>query len=163
MNEGDKLDFLNGKMDKVDKKLLNLLQEDSSISLRELAEKVELSSPSVKKRIKKLEDSGIIRGYSALLDPEKVGNDVTAFVEVLFNAPDEEDQFIENIQELPEVQECHHISGNFSILLKVRAKNTKSLKKLVLDEINLLGGVQQTRTVLVLATYKEDTKTKIYD
>ncbi len=148
-------------MDNIDKKILELLQDNGKRSLTDMAAEVGLSAPSVNERIKKLEKSGIISRYTAILDAKKTGNDITAFIKVLLTNPEDESGFIVEMMKLNEVQECHHITGDFSLFLKVKAGNMESLKKIVLDEINSFKGVQQTRTILALASYKEDTKVTV--
>ncbi len=148
-------------MDNTDRKILELIQENSKRSLTDLATEVGLSAPSVNERIKKLEKSGVINRYTAVLDAKKTGNDMTVFIKVLLTKPEDEIEFIKEMMSLKEVQECHHITGDFSLLLKVKTSNTESLKKIVLDVINSFKGVQQTRTILALATHKEDTKVNV--
>src|SRR2546428_5211519 len=107
-------------LDLIDRKLLALVQDDAKLSQAELARSVGLTAPSVNERIRKLERAGYIRGYVAVLDPKRLGQDVTAFVEVFIEQPKFEAGFIEAVSRLDEVLECHHITGEFSLLLKVR-------------------------------------------
>jgi Lrp/AsnC family leucine-responsive transcriptional regulator len=85
-----------------------------------------------------------------------VGVPVTAFVEVFIEHPRLEPHFIERVRKMDEVQECHYVTGEFSLLLKVRVADMASLQKLLIEELNACEGVRQTRTVIVLSTLKEE-------
>src|SRR5882672_5363975 len=139
-------------LDLIDRKLLALLQDDAKISQAELAKAVGLTAPSVNERIRKLERGGIIRGYVTLLDERKLGQDITAFVEIFIEHPKFEAGFIEAVGDLDEVLECHHITGEFSLLLKVRVQDMAAFRKLLIEKLNTVRGVRQTRTLIVLAT-----------
>ena len=147
----------NGTLDPTDRRILALLQDNAKMPQAEMAKTVGLTAPSVNERIRKLERAGYIRGYVTLLDERKLGQDVTAFVEVFIEHPKHEAGFIEAVSTLDEVQECHHITGEFSLLLKVRVQDIGSLQQLLLQQLNGHEGVRQTRTVMVLSTIKEHT------
>jgi Lrp/AsnC family leucine-responsive transcriptional regulator len=148
-------------LDLTDRKILSLLQDDAKISQAELAKAVGLTAPSVNERIRKLERGGVIRGYVALLDERKLGQDITAFVEIFIEHPKFESGFIEAVRGLDEVLECHHITGEFSLLLKVRVQDMAAFRKLLIEKLNTVRGVRQTRTLIVLATAKEQRRIKI--
>ena len=143
-------------MDDRDRKILDLVQRDADVPQAELAKRVGLSAAAVNERLKKLEHSGAIRRYAALVDPVVVGAPLAAFVEVFIEHPRREPAFIERVLAMDEVQECHHITGEFSLLLKVRVRDIASLQDLLLNQLNAFEGVRQTRTVMVLSTLKED-------
>jgi len=148
-------------LDAIDRKLLALIQDDAKLSQAELAKAVGLTAPSVNERIRKLERAGVIRGYVALLDERKLGQDITAFVEIFIEHPKFESSFIEAVGDLDEVLECHHITGEFSLLLKVRVKDMAAFRRLLIEKLNTVRGVRQTRTLIVLATSKEQRRIKI--
>jgi len=150
-------------MDTIDKKIMSLLQEDCSISQAHIASAVGLTAPSVNERMQKLERSGMIRKYVAILDQEKMGFDITAFIEVFIEEPRYEKLFAEKMKRIEEVQECHFVSGEGSCLLKVKTQNRLSLKSLLLDKINSMKGVRETRTIIVLSTVKEETTLNLKD
>ena len=127
----------------------------------EVAKAVGLTAPSVNERIRKLERAGYIRGYVALLDDKKLGNDITAFVEVFVEHPKFEQEFIQAVEGLDEVLECHHITGEFSLLLKIKVADMAAFRRLLIEELNTIRGVRQTRTVMVLATAKEQHRIKV--
>ena len=143
-------------LDDRDRQLLALVQRDAKQSQAELAKRVGLSAAAVNERLKKLEHSGAIRHYAARVDPVLVGAPLAAFVEVFIEHPRREPAFIERVLALDEVQECHHITGEFSLLLKVRVRDIASLQDLLLNQLNAFEGVRQTRTVMVLSTLKEE-------
>jgi Lrp/AsnC family leucine-responsive transcriptional regulator len=145
------------KIDAKDRKILALVQKDAKMPQSEIARQVGLSTASVNERIRKLENSGVIRRYVAQVDPHAVGASVTVFVEVSIEHPRFEPAFIERVMRLDEVLECHHITGEFSLLLKVRVQDIGSLQQLLLQQLNGHEGVRQTRTVMVLSTIKEHT------
>ena len=145
-------------MDLRDRQILSHLQADAKTPQAEIAKRIGLSPASVNERIHKLEQRGVIRKYVALLDDQKSGNDITAFIEVFIEHPKHEEAFVKLMRELEEVQECHYVTGEFSCLLKVKVPDRGSLRELVLDRINALDGIRQTKTLIVLETAKEETK-----
>jgi Lrp/AsnC family leucine-responsive transcriptional regulator len=150
-----------GELDAIDRKILSLLQENAKTPQAAIARTVGLTAPSVNERIKKLERSGFIRGYVALLDGRRLGYDVTAFVEVFIEHPRFEDDFIRAVDVLDEVLECHHITGEFSLLLKVRVTDMAAFRRLLIEKLNTVRGVRQTRTLIVLSTSKEAHRIKV--
>ena len=149
--------MMNRIIDAKDYRLLDLLQRDATVTQAEIGRRVGLSAASVNERIRKLEKSGTIRGYVALLDDTLVGNEITAFIEVAVEHPRKERGLVELLQRLDEVQECHYVAGEFTCLLKVKVADRQALRELVLDRLNALDGVRQTRTMMVLETVKENT------
>ncbi len=143
-------------LDERDRRLLDLVQRDATMSQAQMARKVGLSAAAVNERLKKLERAGVIRQYAALVDPKLAGGAIAAFVEVFMEHPRHEPAFIQRVLALDEVQECHHITGEFSLLLKVRVRDMESLQQLLLRQLNGVDGVRQTRTIIVLSTEKED-------
>ena len=141
-------------LDPIDLKILFILQNDGRRRLADIADEVELSAPAVMERVKKLEASGVIRGYQALLDGKKVGKDITAFIGVSIGNQRDMDKFARQMMHYPDVLECHHVTGDESFMLKVKSANTGSLEKL-LGEIRSVEGMTRTVTRVVLSTTKE--------
>ena len=141
-------------IDKIDLKILSILQNSGRSRLADIADEVELSAPAVLERVKKLEVNGVIKGYQALLDGKKVGKDITAFIGVSIGNQRDIDKFATQMLRNPDVLECHHITGDESFILKVKSANTASLEKL-LGEIRSVEGVTRTVTRVVLSTAKE--------
>ena len=135
--------------------ILETLQADARISNAELGRRVGLAPSAVFERIKKLEERGAVRGYSANIDPTAVDLALLAFVFVRSDerrgAPLTEAALVA----LPEVQEVHHVAGEDCFLLKVRVRDTLALNELLSDRISALEGVRSTKTTIVLRTAKE--------
>ncbi len=121
----------------------------------ELASCLGLSSPAAAERIHRLEEQGVIKGFTALVDHEAVGCGLTAFVAVVLERPEHRSPFLQKIVEMQEVQECHHVAGEDDYWLKVRCKGTRDLERLVSDTIKSMPGVARTRTTIVMSTPKE--------
>lgn len=141
-------------IDHIDLKILYILQNNGRTRLADIADEVELSAPAVMERVKKLEASGVIKGYQALVDGKKVGKDVTAFIGVSIGNQRNIDQFATEMLRYRDVLECHHVTGDESYILKVKSANTGSLEKL-LGQIRSVEGVTRTVTKIVLSTAKE--------
>jgi len=143
--------------DAIDFQIISVLQEHGRIPLAKLADQVGLSAPSVIERVKKLEDGGFITGYHASVDARKLGKDVTAFIGVSIGHPRTIGLFEEAIALIDDVLECHHITGEHTVLLKVKTHNTASLEQLI-RTIRLIDGVSRTETMVVLSTHTERTQ-----
>jgi len=137
----------------IDIKILNIIQQDARIANAEIARQIGLAPSAVLERLRKLEERGVIRRYTAEIDAAEVGFGITAFVFVRTNeCGDGTDQLLAQI---PEVLEVHDVSGEDSYLLKVRAKNTEDLARLLREKFKALPNVLSTRTTVVLQTIKE--------
>ncbi|MDQ3388259.1 MAG: Lrp/AsnC family transcriptional regulator [Gemmatimonadota bacterium] len=143
-----------GDIDRTDAHLLSLLQENARTSQHDLARAVGLSAPAVADRLRKLEERGVIREFTAVVDPRAVGYDITVFIGVGMTGSRHYGHFRGRIGEIPEIQECHAVTGEASHLLKARLENTAALESL-LAEIQGWPGVQWTTTSIVLSTVKE--------
>ena len=141
-------------LDQIDLKILEILQDHGRRRLADIAESVELSTPAVLERVKKLETSGVIKGYQALLDSKKVGKDIAAFIGISMGNQRDIDKFAGRMLQHRDVLECHHVTGEESFILKIKTANTNSLEKL-LGEIRSVEGVTRTVTRVVLSTAKE--------
>jgi Lrp/AsnC family leucine-responsive transcriptional regulator len=143
-------------LDEIDVKLLTLLQADGRMSQHDLAEAVGLSSPATGDRLRKLEERGVIRGFTAIIDPKLLGFDVTAFIAVGIDGSRFYRDFVERVQAHPEIQECHAVTGQGSHLLKIRTGDTSTLEHLLAD-LQSWPGVNFTTTSIVLSALKEGT------
>jgi Lrp/AsnC family transcriptional regulator, leucine-responsive regulatory protein len=144
-------------IDERDRQILHLVQRDASLAQAEIARQVGLSTAAVHERLKKLEASGVIRRWTAVVDGAAVGAGITAFVEVFLDHPRHEPALLDLVVGLDDVLECHHVTGEFSLLLKVRVHSMEALRLLLLHRLGALDGVSRTRTVVVLSTVKEET------
>ena len=143
-------------LDTTDRSLLAAIQEDCKQSLAELGQLVGLSAPSVLERMRKLEEAGLVRGYHAHLDARRIGLDIGAFIGVGIDHPKRIAAFEKELAQIPDVLECHHVTGRHTLMLKVRTENTESLHKLI-QQLRELPGVARTETMIVLATQMERT------
>ena len=137
-----------------------MLQDHGRTSQNDLARAVGLSSPAVAERLRKLEERGIIRNFTVVLDPKKLGRDVTAFIAVGINGSQFYPEFLERVLACPEILECHSVTGQGSHLLKVRTDSTSGLERF-LAEVQAWPGVQWTTTSIVLSTIKETTRLEL--
>ena len=145
-------------LDQKDIQLLNLLQDNCKLSLRELAQQVKLPITTTHTRIKRLERMGYIKEYKAVLNAKKLGFDVTAFILVSFSYDKgklSQRNIARKIASFPEVQEVHIITGDWDIILKVKVRDVDELAKFVVDKLRNIEGVDKTLTCVVLDTAKE--------
>jgi Lrp/AsnC family leucine-responsive transcriptional regulator len=147
-------DHQDAELDDTDRGILTMLQEDCRAALARIGEHVGLSAPSVLERIKKLEAAGVITGYHATLDARRLGFDVTAFIGVIASHPNLIGTLERQLVALHGVLECHHVTGEYTLLLKVKTANTSSLEGLI-SQIRSLDGVARTETLVVLSTHTE--------
>jgi len=140
----------------IDYKIIEMLQRNARATQSEVAAEVGLSQPAVAERIKKLEQEGVITGYFARLDVRKLGKDITAFIGVGIAHPKHNASFAKKILAIPDVLECHHVTGQDSYLLKVITETTETLDRLISEQIRTIPGVTRTHTTIVMSTVKED-------
>ena len=138
-------------MDDIDLRLARALAVDGRRAFADLAAHVGLSAPSTGDRVRRLEDRGVVRGYRADLDPEVFGYDLVAFIAVTLSAEHSRERFLAALDGLPEVLECHHVSGDDDYLLKARVQGTRGLEALV-SEVKTTAGAVRTRTTVVLSS-----------
>jgi len=146
-------------LDPTDKAILDILQAEGRISNAELARRVSLSPPATHARLRRLEEGGLIRGYAALLDREKAGFDMLCFVQISLqlHQPEQVEAVRAAIRGMPEVLECHHVTGEYDYLLKVVIRNRKDLERFVLERLTPVPGVARIHTSLVLSEVKSTT------
>lgn len=145
------------KLDRTDRRILECLQADGRISNVDLARKVNLTPTPCIERVKRLERRGYIRGYTAILDPQMVNASLLVFVEIdlSHNSPDAFRKFREEARKLPEVLDCHLVSGNFDYLIKARVSDMKAYRELLGDKILSLPSVNGSRSYVVMEEVKE--------
>jgi Lrp/AsnC family transcriptional regulator, leucine-responsive regulatory protein len=147
----------NIKLDATDRKVLEILQENAKITNAQLSKEIGLSPAPTLERVKKLETIGVIKSYHAQLDREKIGLGVTTFVQITLTGHKKAvtDAFVDQINQIPEVIECHHITGSCDFLLKIISKDISTYQKLMLEKINEIEEVASTQTMVILSTFKE--------
>ena len=143
-------------LDRIDRKILSILQEDGRIANLKLAEAVALSPTAVLARVQRLTRDGFILGYEARLNPLKLGAGMLVFVEVLLDrtTPNVFDQFKAAVQVHPEIMECHLVAGGFDYLLKTRAADMNAYRVFAGNVLWQLPGVRETRTYAVMEEVK---------
>lgn len=153
------------ELDEMDQAILRELQGEARISNAELARRVHLSQPALHSRVRRLERKGFIRRYVALLDREMMGFDLLCFIQVRLQLHqfDQMDAFRRSIRSLPQVLECHHITGEYDYLLKVAVRNRKELEQLVTNKLTPIPGVAHIQTSLVFTEVKNTTELPLDD
>lgn len=134
-------------MDATDYKITEILQIQGRISMKDLGKMVGLTSPAVTERVKRLEESGIITGYKAIINPEKLDKNIQAFIDISMSA-DKYENFLKFAMKTNSIIECHHVTGGDCMTLKVLVKNMKELETLI-DKIKKVGN---TRTSIILSS-----------
>lgn len=151
------------EIDSIDRSILRELQNDGKISNVELSRRVGLSPTPCLERVKRLEQARYILGYRAMLDPQKLGAALLVFVEITLEktTADIFEQFSQAVQNYPEIQECHLVSGNFDFLLKTRVADMSAYRQLLGDTLLALPGVTASRTYVVMEEVKIQNKIAI--
>jgi Lrp/AsnC family leucine-responsive transcriptional regulator len=144
-------------IDGYDAHILNIIQKDGRISNVELAKRVGLAPSAVLERVRRLEQHRLVRGYTALVDPQALGWGMLAFVAVRTAEEPGEDRVARSLARLPEILEVHHVAGEDCFLVKLRARDAEHIGELLKKKIGRIPGVRSTRTTIVLGTEKETT------
>lgn len=154
---------MNNDLDRVDKKILDLLQENGRITNAKLAKEVGLSPPPMLERVRKLEKKGIIQKYVALVNPKKLDRGTMAFVAVSLrlHRQDAIHEFVTEIQKFPEVLECHHIAGEEDYMLKIVIKDILEYERFLREKLTGFSGISRIKTYFILNTLKQETKIPI--
>jgi Lrp/AsnC family leucine-responsive transcriptional regulator len=150
----------NQELDQIDRRILTILQQNGRITNVKLAAEVGLSPPTVLERVRKLEERGVIHRYVALVDPDKVGKGLIAFVLVTlsFHSQKHIDQFRDEILTQDEVLECFHVAGEGDFLLKVIERDIQGYRDFLVAKLTRMEGVQKVSTMIVFETLKRETK-----
>ncbi|WP_349369779.1 Lrp/AsnC ligand binding domain-containing protein [Salinarimonas sp.] len=145
-------------LDRTDHRILAVLQEDGRISAVDLAERIGLSPTATGERLRRLQKEGVIEGFSARLNPHRVGLGLLVFVEVSLDktTPDVFERFAEAVRRAPEVLECHMVAGGFDYLVKTRVSDMTAYRRFLGDVLLALPGVRETRTYAVMEEVKTD-------
>ena len=145
------------ELDDIDKQIIAHLQENARISNREIAKRVGLTATPTIERVKRLEREGVIKGYTVVLEKEKVGKGMTVFVKVTLSVHQMSllDDFIEAVRGIPEILSCYHTTGQSDFLLQVVATDIADYERLLRDKLTTLPDVQRLETTMVLRAIKE--------
>jgi Lrp/AsnC family transcriptional regulator, leucine-responsive regulatory protein len=144
-------------LDKLDRRILTLLQNDGRLSMKELSEQVGLSITPCIERVKKMERDGVINGYYARLNPAALDASLLMFVQISLSTKSSEvfDQFRREIMRIPQVLECHLVSGDFDYIIKARMQEINEYRSLLGDILLRLPGVAQSKSYVVMEEVKE--------
>lgn len=150
-------------IDRLDRKILRILQDDGRISNVSLAQRVGLSPTACNERVRKLEREGVLDGYHARINPAKLGANLMVFVEITLTrtSPDAFAEFSDAVRDTPEILECHLVAGDFDFLIKARVPDMPSYRKLLGETILTMPGVNESRTYVVMEEIKDDNKVLI--
>jgi len=145
------------QLNKIDRNILRVLQKDGRTSYAELARQVGLSTTPCKERVKKLEREGVIRGYQAILDPGYLDAALVVIVQIRLNRTSQDifEDFKRHAYDLPEVQECYLVSGNFDYLIKARVADMAAYREFLGETLLTLPGVQESTSYVVMEQVKE--------
>ena len=145
-------------MDNIDRKILRMLQENSKITNAYLSKQIGLSPAPTLERVRKLEKKGIISGYHAQLNLSKIGLGVSTFVLVSLKEHNKKNIniFLDKINKVKNVIECHHITGTGDFILKVVSENIASYQKLMLDKVSEIEATDSLQSMVILSTFKDN-------
>jgi len=148
---------MKAKLDAIDRKILELLQANSNITNAQLALEVGLSPAPTLERVKKLETQGVIKSYHAVVDMASVGLGVCTFVTVSLKGHNKDniEKFINAIGKIPEVVECHHVTGQADFILKVVAADIPAYQNLMLEKVTNIEVVDNMQSTVILSTFKD--------
>lgn len=150
---------MKAKLDKTDIEILKLIQEDSRMTIKEIAGSLNLSTTPIFERLKRLEKQGVIRKYVALLDPKKLGKKLNAFIHIsiIDHSKRGVDIFVEHIEKYPEVMECHHVTGDSDFLLKVVVQDIEKYNEFVTEKLSIVPNIDKVKTSFSLSVRKATT------
>ncbi|WP_234418179.1 Lrp/AsnC family transcriptional regulator [Aquimarina aquimarini] len=144
-------------MDKIDRSIIVLLQKDGKITIKEIAERLNLTTTPIFERVKKLEREGYIKSYKAILDRKKVGLQLMVFCNVTLNLhqTDYLKKFEKDIQQFPEVVECYHVAGMFDYLIKIYAENMEQYQDFLSNKLASLENISKVQSSFVMTEVKD--------
>lgn len=145
------------KLDKIDRKILEILQSNAKITNAQLSKDIGLSPAPTLERVKKLENMGVIKSYHAKLNVDKIGLGVSTFVQVSLIGHNKEniEEFVKQINKIDEIIECHHITGSGDFILKIITKDIATYQKLMLEKVSEIKVVDNMQSMVILSTFKD--------
>lgn len=144
----------NFHIDSLDKKILKILTTDSRVPIVEVARRCKVSGAAVHQRVARMQEAGLIKGSTLLLSPKGMGYLTCAFIGIQVNltSTSTHDEVFRKIQKIPEIVECHHISGKYSLLVKLYTRNNEHLKQIIVEQIQSIPEISFTETFISLET-----------
>jgi Lrp/AsnC family leucine-responsive transcriptional regulator len=145
------------KLDETDIKILDIIQRNGRITNTKLASMIGISQPAMLERVRRLESSGVISGYAAILDRDKIGLEVMVFVAVslAIHQLSSVDKIKKQMVSFPEVLECYQVSGDDDFILKVALENINSYMDFVMNKLSKISGIRKVKSSFVLSTVKD--------
>lgn len=149
---------MESKIDAIDRRIIQLLQQDGKIKIKELADKLKMTNTPVFDRIKRLEAQGFILGYTAIVDRTKLGYMITAFCSVTLELHHKDflSQFVEDVKNLEEVAECYHIAGMFDYLLKIYVKDMTAYQNFITQKLSSIPNIGRVQSSFVMTEIKNE-------
>ncbi|TAE38881.1 MAG: Lrp/AsnC family transcriptional regulator [Sphingobacteriales bacterium] len=146
------------EIDKIDLNILKIMQENGRITNLQLSQNIGLSPAPTLERVRKLEQLGYIKSYHALVDEEKLGLGIKTFIQVSldFHQNDTIQVFLEEIQAIKEITECHHVTGQCDFVLKAYVKDIKTYEQLIMQKISKIRVVKTFQTMMIMSTNKKE-------
>lgn len=141
-------------MDAIDSKILEVLQENSRVSISDLSKQVNLSLSAVSERLKKLEASNIIDKFTVILDSKALGQELSVLMNISLENPRDTEEFLEIINNENEILECHYVTGEYDYILRITTRNTATLEALM-NRIKAIPKIKRTQTNVILSTLKQ--------
>ncbi len=144
--------------DKLDFKILKLLQENGRVTNLQLASSIGLSPAPTLERVRKLENAGFIKSYHAFVDEEMLGLGIKSFIQIQldFHTHNAIPEFVETVKQIKEVTECHHVTGQCDFILKVYVKDIKAYEALIMEKISKIPYVKTFQTMMIMSTSKKE-------
>lgn len=145
-------------IDKIDLQILKTLQENGRITNLQLSSEVGLSPAPTLERVRKLENSGYIKSYHALVDEELLGLGIKTFIKIQLDLHQNNtiQTFLEEVGKIREITECHYVTGECDFLIKVYVKDIKAYERLILDKISKISVIKKLQTIMILSTSKKE-------
>lgn len=137
----------NQRLDRLDKQILRLIADDARIPFLEVARSCNVSGAAIHQRIQKLTQSGIIKGSQFIIDPEKIGYETCAYIGLNLRNPENFDEVVKGLKNIPEVVECHYTTGDFDLFIKIYAVNNHHLVNIIHDKLQPLG-LSRSKTII---------------
>jgi len=138
------------EIDDIDRKILSVLMHNAKLPYTEVAKEVHVSGGTVHVRMKKMEEMGIIKGFQLVIDPVKLGYDITAYLGIYLEKSSYYENVIKALQEIPEMVSAHYTTGNYSIFARIICRDTKHLLEILHNKVQKISGIQRTETFISL-------------
>jgi Lrp/AsnC family transcriptional regulator for asnA, asnC and gidA len=138
------------EIDDIDRKILSVLMHNAKLPYTEVAKEVHVSGGTVHVRMKKMEDMGIIKGFQLVIDPVKLGYDITAYLGIYLEKSSYYEEVIKALREIPEMVSAHYTTGNYSIFARIICRDTKHLLEILHNKVQKISGIQRTETFISL-------------